>query len=155
METDDDRQDDPKSFRSHISFDGDEFTCLVLFTLTIVYSYEEMDFILRLSSTCFLCWRSQTESIHLYYLLTHLYADASVGNLKPHKHFINRSIGKLFNLLKLAYPIKVSQKVRQCLKYITASCDHYAKHSVTPFRFRPSLSLEHISLNKELPIDLM
>ena len=75
--------------------------------------------------------------------------------MKLHKHFMHPSTGKLYNLLKRAFPTKVNDKIRQMLQDIAEKCDQCAEHAVPPFRFRASIPKDNIIFNRELSIDLM
>lgn len=63
--------------------------------------------------------------------------------------------GKLFQLIKRAYPTKASTNLRQVLEQISEACTSCATYSNPPFRFRATIPPDKVISNRELSMDLM
>ena len=63
--------------------------------------------------------------------------------------------GKLYNLIKRAYPEKATTSVKQLLDQISKACSSCATYSNPPFRFRATISPDNIIFNREVSMDLM
>lgn len=65
------------------------------------------------------------------------------------------SSGKVYSLLKTAYPKNIHHGTRKLLERITQSCEICSEHLITQFRFRASIPEEYIMFNREIEMDLM
>lgn len=74
---------------------------------------------------------------------------------KMHYHFMYPSSGKLFSLLKKAYPYETNQDRRQLLERISNAYEICNEHSIPPFRFRAPIPEDKITFNREIAIYIM